>query len=884
MRQNSRFGLGALLTGASLVFLVKMPIATAGESASVAPIVTEVSNKALTQLVQQGREYYQAAQYAQAIAVWQQAERAAQAQGNALERALVLSYVSLAYQQLGQWQQAQSAIAESLALIQQQVGDPPAQTHNSPASPQAVLILAQALNTRASLEYRQGQTEAALNHWQQATALYTQLGDEPRRIGTLINQAQAQQTLGLLFQARRSLTELEQALQQQPDALKALGLRSLGNVWLLLGNSTEARRVLQQSLVIAKQQPATSDLSAILLSLGNVARAQQDATAALAFYQQSAATPAPSSAPLQAQLNQLSLLVDLKQTAPTAALISTIQAQLAQRSASRATIYAQINLAQSLLKLEQQPGAIQNQANPVAAAPVRPRSAVQTVAQTLASAVQHARTLGDRRAEAYALIYLGQTYERTRQWTETQQLTEQALLLAQATNAPDIAYQGQWQLGRVLKAQAQPEAAIRAYDAALTTLQSLRSNLVATSPDLQFSFRESVEPVYREYVDLLLQTSATSDKNAANLRRAREVIESLRLAELDDFFRTACLEGQTVAIDEVKQTDAAVLYPILLNDRLEVILSLPGKPLRRYTTIVSGAEMEAVLKQFRQTLEQPLTTPEGKRLGAQLYNWLIRPIASELEQQSLTTLTFVLDGSLRNIPIAALYDGKQYLIERYSIALSPGLRLLAPQALRQRGVQTLAAGLTESRHGFEALPGVGSELQKIESSVTSQILLNQAFTSLALQRQINAQPFPVVHLATHGQFSSNANETFILAWDKPINVNELSTLLRGREDGTNTAIELLVLSACETAAGDKRAALGLAGVAVQAGARSTLASLWSLDDESGALFMGEFYRQLTTTNVSKAEAVRRAQLALLRHPIFRHPRYWSPYVLLGNWL
>jgi CHAT domain-containing protein len=234
--------------------------------------------------------------------------------------------------------------------------------------------------------------------------------------------------------------------------------------------------------------------------------------------------------------------------------------------------------------------------------------------------------------------------------------------------------------------------------------------------------------------------------------------------------------------------------------------------------------------------------------------------------------------------MAALHDGQQYLVERYSVALTPGLRLLNPQPLQKQGLSTLAAGLTQERHGFSALPNVGLELQEIQSEVASRLLLNQEFTSTMLQAQIQASAFPIVHLATHGQFSSNADETFVLAWDKPIKVNELGALLRDRESLTDKVIELLVLSACETAAGDKRAALGLAGIAVQAGARSTLASLWSLDDESGAQLMGQFYRVLANTKVSKAEALRQAQLSLLKDPNFRHPRYWAPYVLVGNWL
>ena len=256
----------------------------------------------------------------------------------------------------------------------------------------------------------------------------------------------------------------------------------------------------------------------------------------------------------------------------------------------------------------------------------------------------------------------------------------------------------------------------------------------------------------------------------------------------------------------------------------------------------------------------------------------------ELKTSKVDTLVFVLDGALRNIPMATLYDGKQYLIQNYSVALAPGLQLIDPKPLQKKQFKALTAGLTEARPGFSALPEVEQELQQIHAEVPSRILLNQQFTSTALQDQIESLPFPVVHLATHGQFSSDAEKTFVLAWDKPIKVKQLDDLLRNRDQRQPNAIELLVLSACETAAGDKRAALGLAGVAVRAGARSTLASLWSLDDESTALLMSQFYKELASAKVTKAEALRRAQLTLLQNPRYQHPRYWAPYVLVGNWL
>lgn len=816
--------------------------------------------------LQRGRAFYQAGQFTQAIAAWQQSVATFQAQKDTLNQALALSYLSLAQQQVGNWQEAEQAIAKSLELLQTDSNSVSNSTKNHS------LIRAQVWNAQGSWQLAQGQSEQALETWRRVTEIYREIGDQQRQVGSLINQAQAEQSLGLFLRSRQTLDQVAQLLQQQPNSeLKVMGLRSLGNVLLLTGNIKEARDSLQESLAIAEQLSLPEAASLTLLSLGNIARAQNIPQEALAFYQK-ATVESATMVQVQARLNQLSLLLDLERWQEAEALVTPLQPQLDQLPPSRATIYARINFAQSLIRWNQEKRASDRS------------SFSRQAATVLAQALQQAQNLSDRRAETYVLGYLGGVYEQNQQWSDAQPLTEQALLIAQSINAPEIAYQWQWQLGRILKARGQTEAATQAYQAAFQTLQSVRGDLLATSPDLQFSFRERVEPVYRELVDLLLQRSPQTTPNQAALQQAREVIEALQVAELDNFFRTACLEGQQVAIDAIDQTEAAVIYPIILRDRLEVILSLPGQPLQHYAAQASQSEVEATLEQLRQNFEKPLTTPEGKRLSQQLYNWLIRPLEASLATQQIQTLVFVLDGSLRNVPMAALYDGKQYLIERYSVALAPGLQLIDPKPLSQYKLQALAAGLTEERTGFSALLNVGSELAGIEAEIASRVLLNQAFTSTALAQQVAATPFPIVHLATHGQFSSNSDETFILAWDKPIKVNELSELLRDRDHLQTNAIELLVLSACQTASGDKRAALGLAGVAVQSGARSTLASLWSLDDESGAKFVSQFYQTLVNQKVSKAEALRQAQIQLLRDPDYRHPRYWAPYVLVGNWL
>jgi CHAT domain-containing protein len=161
--------------------------------------------------------------------------------------------------------------------------------------------------------------------------------------------------------------------------------------------------------------------------------------------------------------------------------------------------------------------------------------------------------------------------------------------------------------------------------------------------------------------------------------------------------------------------------------------------------------------------------------------------------------------------------------------------------------------------------------------------LNGEFTRDRLQAAIAANQFSGIHLATHAQFSSKAENTFLLTYNERVNVKNLDQLLRESDRPRSNPIELLILSACQTAAGDKRATLGLAGLAVRSGARSTLATLWSVQDQSTAELMTYFYKALQP-GVSKAQALRQAQLKLLNSPQYQNPYFWAPFVLVGNWL
>mgnify|MGYP001794086936 FL=1 len=196
----------------------------------------------------------------------------------------------------------------------------------------------------------------------------------------------------------------------------------------------------------------------------------------------------------------------------------------------------------------------------------------QDAARILARAIAYSETLKDLRAQAYALTQLSSLYEQTFQLDEALKLSRQALQIAQNANASDITYQAAWQVGRILKIQGKNQEAISAYDSSIKILKTLRSDLVAINRDVQFDFQESVEPVYREFVDLLLQSESSLNKQQTkgisqkNLKLARKTLEALQLAELDNFFREACIDAKPEQIDGIDKT-AAIIYPIILDNR-----------------------------------------------------------------------------------------------------------------------------------------------------------------------------------------------------------------------------------------------------------------------------------------------------------------------------
>jgi CHAT domain-containing protein len=870
---------------ATLSFILSLNIPILFSATAQQPVVTQQSEIAL---MQAGKKSYDEGLFVEATKTLQQAAKRYAAMGETLNQAQALSFTSLAQQKLGQFQEAEQAISTSLSLLKK-----------LPKNKEAIQVKALTLNARSHLLFAKGNSETALETWQNTEKLYRQIRDRTGILGSQINQALALQVLGLYRRADKILTQVEQEIYKETDpSFKVAGLLNLGQIRRQGRDLEKSQKILQMGLEVAQEMRSPEVQSKVLLSLGNteivLARnakilkneenAQKYTQQALNAYQHSANIAVSQQTKVQANLNQLAVLLEARQNSSIPILLPQIKSSLEKLPKSRASVYAHVNFAQSLIKWS--------------------LDRKEDITQILSTAIGQARNLTDQRAESYALGTLGELYEKTLNWSKAIELTQSALIIAQATNAPEIAYRWQWQMGRLLQMQAEKThhnknadtKAISYYTQAFNTLNNLRDDLVVLNPEVQFSFRETVEPVYRQLVDLLLRDP---NPNRDRLIQARDVLESLQLAELDNFFGDACAKPEQVKIDDL-DPHAAVVYPIILPDRLEVVIKLPGiDNLRHYgNQNISDTQVDEAVKQLRQSLKRRSTSPNQiKKEAQQIYDWLIKPFETELEntknreESQIKNLVFVLDGSLRNLPMAVLYDGKRYLIERYAVSVTSGLQLLEPKPLQRESLSVLVGGATDApsfeKEGLGAIDNVAIELQGVKQNVPRiQTLENQTFLQQNIQKQINSNPHNVVHLATHGKFSSNPEQTFILDWQERIKVKDFDNLLSLDYQKSKKTIELLILSACETATGDNRAALGLAGVAIKAGARSTLASLWQVNDASTAQFMIKFYQELKNAQITKAEALRNVQRAFLTEfssTDYNRPYHWASFILVGNW-
>ncbi|MCC5612326.1 CHAT domain-containing protein [Nostoc sp. CHAB 5834] len=792
---------------------------------------------------------------------------------------------------------------------------------------------AQFLTAQGHKQLNQGQYWEALGTWEEATKIYRQLGLPDGVTGNLINQNLAQQALGLYSNAYDTMLSAlkmdkrifsstlnpyrefdEKALyaaihQVNPTPVNLLGLRNLGDVLRLVGKLDESEIVLKETLSLTQQMKPKEEVSSILLSLGNtkhsmyesshiqykwieeliykketLARMHKNAFLSLEYYKQvSNLEKAPAGVKLQAQLYSLKLLFDfdnwLKRESEVNNRFATTKIHINQQIQPlidsiiknsfsfnelpvSQSAYAKLNFADSLSKTS--------------------NKQLQSIAiQYVESALQASESINNQILQSFCWGTLGKLNPE-----KSQGYFKQALGFAQSIQAWDVAYQWQQQLGDLYSQEGKSQEASDFYEAAISSLTQVRTNLLGTNPDTQFFFYEKVEPVYRNYMRLLFADSHS------NLKKVIKINEEFKTTELENYLQ--CGKLNLVALNEIQNLDATltIIHIIDLADSIEVIAQSPEHSLHHHS--VNSQLIREHINNLLDTLQDKNLAYAAKDVilyhSQALYKLLIAPIKY---LTSSKILVFILDASFQSLPMGLLHDGKDYLIERYGITGTLGSRVQHPKFLTWKQSKVLIAGLSKKSpsfnasnapKGLKALPGVEVEIANIKKEIYfSKVFLNEEFISTLLDKELTTDDFSIVHLTTHAQFSSVPDRTMIFAWDKPITVSEFNDLLKQKTQSTQEGIELLVLSACQTAKGNKKSALGMAGVAAQAGARSTVATLWQVDADSSALLIKEFYQGLKD-GLTKVEALRLAQLQLISNPKYQHPFHWAAFLLIGGWL
>lgn len=463
-----------------------------------------------------------------------------------------------------------------------------------------------------------------------------------------------------------------------------------------------------------------------------------------------------------------------------------------------------------------------------------------------------------------------------------------ALYLSDKGGYPELSYRWEWGLGRIFAFTGNRQRAIGRYRKAVENLNPVRNFLMQGETVFGNRFARQLRPVYLELAGLYLEkaeTGVTDDEKQKFLSLARDAVETLKNAELEDFFDDACVTGKTGVRE--KQADAliqsagtVILYPILLKDRLFLLLTT-DKGIHQYRVDIPLEEIEKLARRLRMHLQNP----DDMRCYAyarKLYNILVLPWAKSLPEKAYETLVVAPDGALRLVPFSALHDGTRFLVEYVQVVTIPGISMTDAKTGGVLRKTPLISGLSVARLGFSALSNVEKEVAEIQSIMGGTALTNQAYTRENLVEKFKARSYEIIHLATHGQFGRSAEDTFLLTYDGKLNMNDLENLVdmgRFREE----PLELLTLSACQTAVGDERSALGLAGVAVKAGARSAVASLWFVDDRATYETLTAFYQNIQEKKMNRAKALQAAQVRVKNMPDFSHPAYWSPFLLIGSW-
>ncbi|MEA5477250.1 tetratricopeptide repeat protein [Pseudanabaena galeata UHCC 0370] len=875
---------------AMLAFLACLPMPVLIISESVQAQTTQDRKAEANRLIQQGVQLYHTSRYRESIKALESALEIYREIKDRYAEATSLNNLGLVYNNLGQHQKAIDFYQQSLVIFKQ-IGD-----LNGEAT---------SFNNLGLANDSLGQYQKAIDFYERALAIFKQIGNRNVEARSLNNLGLAYNNLGQYQKAidlyQQSLGIFKQIVDRNGEASS---INNLGLVYNNLGQYQKAIDFYQQSLAIFKQIGDLNGETTSFNNLGGIYRNLGQYQKAIDLYQQSFSIlkQIGNRNGEASSLNNLGLtysyLGEYQKATDLYQQSLAIFKQIGNRN-GEATSLNNLGLTYSYLGEYQK--------------------ATDLYQQSLAIFKQ----IGNRNGEASSLNGLGFAYKSLGQYQKAIDFYQQSLAITKQIGDLDGEAKSLNNLGFAFTKINQPEISILFHKQSVNIYEAIRKDIKGLKREEQQSFITSISGSYRNLAARLLQQHRITE--------ALQVLDLLKVQELEDYFKNIkgsdrsaqgvrllspekAISNKLLAVSfenspEINRQLAskiqqlpkseinkvpdylqkipqgtALLYPLILDDRLEIILFTPNTTPISRTVKISQKELETLVTDFRAGLLDA-GSEDVQEPAAQLYQLLIKPIEIELTQAKVTTILYAPDGILRYIPIAALYDGKQWLAEKYRISnlIAYSLFDFTPNQKIQPNILAGAFGgkAGEKKFGQTALPATLKEVQSIANSFQNSVTLTEEnFSRQAIESKFKNHN--VLHLATHAEFNIGVpdNSFIIFGNGDKIRLNEIT-------DWQIPNIDLIVLSACQTGLGklgDGVEILGFGYQVQKAGAKQAIASLWKVDDAGTQALMTAFYGELQKGDVTVTEALRRAQIALIKSPQYNHPNYWSAFFAIGNGL
>ena len=423
-------------------------------------------------------------------------------------------------------------------------------------------------------------------------------------------------------------------------------------------------------------------------------------------------------------------------------------------------------------------------------------------------------------------------------------------------------------------------------------LQRPEQNIIALASELtnlqQKDRDNKLSDTEQQRLAQLVQTERDQNKQFNSFLNSPEIKKLItELRRVEDQQNLNLSSYRKLQKDVLTQIPKALLlYPLILDDRIELIIINAKTPPLRRTVKIKREQLNQEIVDFLSGLRDS-GSEDVKEPAQKLYKILIQPFEAELRELKIDTIIYAPDGQLRYIPLSALHDGKQWLVERYRVnnITAESLTSFTPKPLAKPRILAGAFGGKagdKTRAGFDGLPATLIEVQKIASLFPN----TTTFTEAEFSKQITetkANSHTILHLATHGQLSVGTPEDSFILFG-----NGEKATIREIQDWSLSNVDLVILSACQSGIGSKLGTgveiLGLGYQMQAAGARVAIASLWLVNDVGTQALMTAFYSELQKGDVTVTEALRRAQVSLIKSPQYNHPNYWSAFFAIGNGL